>query len=465
MCGAVLESCPQKCGAYVPRKSLKTHKRFCLKRVRFDETNLLTTKHRMENNNYQDDDEKNLENINWREHVFSMLGVLKNSVKIAEDERNKIMENSWKTIKRLEEIEGATKNIRLTILGDSESVRQRFISYDKQLQSLDNCIIEIDNKTHDTFENVAYRLDVIQGSVINERNKQQNISDKLENNIQELRDTLTNDRVLISDICNEHKSRMNDLKLEVEMRFKKIDDIDDKYDIVSEKIDILVDELRKHSSCIIKQEQATKKLKLQMKEMIKCLEEFALKESDIVSNDLSRCQCVGQQQQVMMNGTVTSGRLLWRIDRYKEKMTSAKEINEALLSPVFFNKEYGYALQMEIYLNGRDRWKDRNVIGCLKVIEGPWDPLLDWPCVLRATVTLRDQDNPANNIRKIVKTRAKVDNDDKNRTSNGIQCDTAIDMFIPHTNFTRYDGFIKNNTLFLDIQVTELHKSTSSLIL
>ncbi|XP_044008411.1 TNF receptor-associated factor 5 [Aphidius gifuensis] len=447
LCGSVLESCPQKCGAYVPRKSLKIHKRFCLKRVRFDENNLTSTKLINDNNTIENKDLNN-----WHDYVTSMLDMLKNSIKNYEYEHNELIKNSCKTLKKIDEIDGITKNIKLTIFGDSEAIRQRFLYYDKQLKYIDDNIVDVDTKTRDSFDNVAYRMDVIHGSIINEKNKQNIVLNKFENDIKELKNFFNND----NNIFDEYKIQLNDIKLELEMRCKKQNIIDDKYDIISEKIDIIVDELKKNSEIIIKQEKKTKIIKGQMKEMIKCLEEFIMKNNATLNNNnLIKCNC---GEFIMNNISSINGRLIWRIDRYKEKMTISKETNEALLSPIFYNKEYGYALQMELYLNGRDRWKDRNIIGCLKVIDGPWDPLLDWPCILRATVTLRDQDNPANNIKKIIKTKAKINN----INNNSIDYDSTIDMFIPHTNITRYDGFTKNNIIFFDIQVTELRSSCSS---
>lgn len=46
---------------------------------------------------------------------------------------------------------------------------------------------------------------------------------------------------------------------------------------------------------------------------------------------------------------------------------------------------------MDINLNGIGTWKGRNIIACITVVSGEWDPLLVWPCKLQADIILRDQ--------------------------------------------------------------------------
>lgn len=46
---------------------------------------------------------------------------------------------------------------------------------------------------------------------------------------------------------------------------------------------------------------------------------------------------------------------------------------------------------MDVNLNGIGTWKGRNLIACITVVPGEWDPLLLWPCKLQADIILRDQ--------------------------------------------------------------------------
>lgn len=446
-CGAILQSCSNKCGAYFPRRSLSFHENQCLKFNKQSERHSLPRNFRMET----------CEEAEYRRKVLSLLQLLKTTVKSAECDRNQIKDDAARVKTRLATMETIAKSISCDLSNESNDTRKIQSSFDQRLNTLDYNLNQVEGRTRASFDAVTHRLDAMQSSVIDQRSKQVDLLSDCEVEIRDLKKFVANESILIGDIWDEHKRRMNDLKLELEMRCKTVEKLASEHDVLSEKLGGLMEELRKHTETIGKQEKMIKTLKYQLKDVIMYVEQLLVK--DVHSPDsLSVCD-----SPVFHN--YTKGRLLWRIDKYKEKMTGAKENDEqaVLLSPVFFNKEYGYALQMKLYLNGRDRWRDRNIIGCLQVIEGPWDPLLDWPCVLRASVTLRDQDNPANNIRKIVKTKANL-KDPEGGT--GLERDSVIDMFIPHTVLTRHHGYTRNNIIFLDVQVTEMRESlsTSSLI-
>ncbi|EDW25686.1 GL22390, partial [Drosophila persimilis] len=86
-----------------------------------------------------------------------------------------------------------------------------------------------------------------------------------------------------------------------------------------------------------------------------------------------------------------AGHLIFRIKDYSKKLDEAKQYDTILHSAMFSNKAFGYALRLDIYLNGKGTWKGRNLIACLNVLSGEYDPLLAWPCRLLAEVVIRDQ--------------------------------------------------------------------------
>lgn len=265
---------------------------------------------------------------------------------------------------------------------------------------------------------------------------------------------------MISGVWHEQLKHIHDLKLELEMRCKSSRELSDGHGVLFEKINILVDEMRSHSEAIMRQATEIKTLKFQMKDNVRYVEDMIKDDPQrrYGQNDI-QCRCTHEDS----DHVSVSGRFLWRIDRYKEKMTDAKENDVVLYSPLFYSKEYGYALKVELYLNGRGQWKGRHIIGCLRVVDGQWDPLLDWPCILQANITLRDQENPANDIRKIVKAVKKaILNDDSEK----LDKESVTYMFIPHSKLTRYSGYTKNDVLFLDCQLTNLKSciSTPSLL-
>lgn len=106
------------------------------------------------------------------------------------------------------------------------------------------------------------------------------------------------------------------------------------------------------------------------------------------------------------------GHLIWRINHYSKKLNDAKEADVPLKSPLFSNKHYGYALRLDVHLNGIGTWKNRNLIACLTVVNGDFDTLLPWPCKLKADIILRDQPddlNVATDITKLVITKKRND--------------------------------------------------------
>lgn len=117
------------------------------------------------------------------------------------------------------------------------------------------------------------------------------------------------------------------------------------------------------------------------------------------------------QRQFNMIGNIR-GHLIWKINNYSKKLNEARESEVPLKSPLFSNKHYGYALRLDVHLNGIGTWKNRNLIACLTVVNGDFDTLLPWPCKLKADIILRDQpDNlsEATDITKLVITKKRND--------------------------------------------------------
>lgn len=106
------------------------------------------------------------------------------------------------------------------------------------------------------------------------------------------------------------------------------------------------------------------------------------------------------------------GHMIWKINHYSKKLNDSKESDVPLKSPLFSNKHYGYALRLDVHLNGIGTWKNRNMIACLSVVSGDFDTLLPWPCKLKADIILREQPddlNVATDITKLVITKKRND--------------------------------------------------------
>lgn len=132
------------------------------------------------------------------------------------------------------------------------------------------------------------------------------------------------------------------------------------------------------------------------------------------------------------------GHLIWKINHYSRKLNDAKESEAPLKSPLFSNKHYGYALRLDIHLNGIGTWKNRNLIACLTVVNGDFDTLLPWPCKLKADIILRDQPDDLNDATDITKLVITKKRNDKLEYQNQF-------IHIPHTVLNRFDLCTTNN--------------------
>lgn len=442
-CAAVLEECPNKCGVYVPRRSLEEHQKSCNKRISKRNSQI-----------------RDIQESVWKEKVFSVLTLLRLAIDHGEKERNHLQDAFSRNLNLLHSQQESLAELRLNVVEAVEGARANSALINQRLNDLEIITDNVQHRTTFSFQQITEQLKLFEGELIGEggdkREPDKRVSDEWFKELRDLKTFIAKESIRVSDMWQEQTQRINDLKLELEMRCKSSQELTSKHDVLSGRVDGLFEEIRKHAESAAGQQSDIKGLRFQMKENLKYVEELIAENSRPESSLSSSCSCVSEGVECAS----TNGRVVWRIDRYREKMSEAKENGSALHSPIFYNKEYGYTLRMELLLNGRGQWKGRHVIGCLRVENGKWDPLLDWPCVLRAAVILRDQDNPANDIRKIVKTvaRDKDDSDDSDKES-------GLYMFIPHTTLSRHPGYTRNNVMFFDVQVKDIKTSASTMSL
>lgn len=438
-CGSVLEECSFKCGVYVPRKNMENHRKTCNRNI---------TK---ENNQI-----KETQDSLWKNKVFSILTLLRSAINIEEKERRILQDNMSHCLKLLNSQQKSIDFLRFQLTNVIKECHQSNEILNQRLNDLEITCDNMEQRTNLSFQQISEQLKFLHDELTNEQNKHDEVLGNWSLELKDLKTFLTKENVYINNIWQEQQQSINDFKLELEMRCKNSKELMDQQRFIMEKIKNLEKEIQEQLETTTNQKSDIKELKFQMKENLKYLEELIkdnLKFNILEFPDYQyKCECCDQYS--------NNGRLLWKIDRYKEKMTEAKENHCVLYSPKFLNKEYGYTLRLKLFLNGIGQWKDRHIIGCLQVETGKWDPLLDWPCILKATVILRNQENPANNVKKFVKA---VGQDKSN--ANDVNKETGIYMFIPHTILTRYPGYIKDNALFLDIQVTSIKSSASTLSL
>lgn len=430
-CASVLEECPNKCGVYISRRNLEEHRKSCNRKL-----------------SRRNNQIKEIQDSVWKEKVFSVLTLLRLAIDQGEKERIHLQDDLSRNLSLLYSQQESLTALQSNIAEVIENYRGNDAILNLRLNDLEMITDNIQHRVSLSFRQVSEQLKVFEERLTSEQNK--SASNDWCKELKNVKTFVAKESVRTSDMWQEYSQRLNDLKLELEMRCKDSKDLTFKCDTLSKRLDSLAEEILKCSENTGKQKSDLKGLKFQMKENLRYIEELIAENCRPASllTSSSSCSCA--------EGVSTNGRIIWRIDYYKEKMSEAKENGRALYSPIFYDKEYGYTLRMELFLNGKGQWKDRHIIGCLRVENGKWDPLLSWPCVLRAIVILRDQDNPANDVRKIVKTIGRDKND-----SNEPDKESELYMFVPHTTLNRYASYTKNNVMFLDVQVKDIRTSVS----
>jgi hypothetical protein len=148
-------------------------------------------------------------------------------------------------------------------------------------------------------------------------------------------------------------------------------------------------------------------------------------------------------RQARGNAFLALGHIVWRISDFEAKMNDAKENDTVLHSPVFYSSEYGYKLRVELRLNGMGQWTGRHMTASLQVLEGEWDPLLQWPFNQRVTLTLRDQNSPPDKVNSLVKNL--VEGKEK-------EVPAGLHVFIPHTTLQQHN-YVCNNIMYIEVTV------------
>lgn len=435
-CGAVLEECPEKCGAYIPRNELQEHRNQCLRGLG---NNVQRTSDSLE------DKIKSLRESAWKNKVVSILGLLRTAVFEGEKEIKELRDTLASSLQLTNEA------LRKDILEELFESRRSANSMNIRLSNLEKSYTELQYKFVQNIQHTNVQIDNLKFETTNEQHRSMEEREKCYAVLEEMKANFTAESATICRLWQEQVKNIHDMKLELEMRCKLSKELVNKYNSLFDRVEALEKQIQKNSEAVAEQAVDAKTLRFQMKDNVEYIEEI-LKEIENKPSPYHECHCQSE--------SIPIGHLIWRIDRFKEKMEEAKLNDSVLASPIFYDKEYGYTLRMELRLNGMGHWKNRHVIGCLRIVDGKWDPLLTWPCILKADVTLRDQDNSINNVDKFVRAVKKGNSNEE------LEHNSDLYMFIPHTTLARHSGYTKNNVMFLEIRVKDnkFKGSTMSLV-
>ena len=147
------------------------------------------------------------------------------------------------------------------------------------------------------------------------------------------------------------------------------------------------------------------------------------------------------------------GVYIWKIERFSQ-LKSAAETGEriSITSDPFYTKEFGYQMSMKIYpaLVGVGIGTHLSVFFTL--MKGEFDDLLTWPFKQKVIFTILDQINKTADHSYIFGSYLRVQCCHEPTIDDNIA--SGDPMFISFDQI--YCGYIKNDTIFLKIEVCEL---------
>ncbi|KAL7293589.1 hypothetical protein TKK_0012677 [Trichogramma kaykai] len=453
-CGAVLEECPAKCGAYATRVDLEEHLVRCLGNANRQQNrqNGAACHSNNNNNNGVSCSERtggieaiearlrSLKQSSWQDKVVSILGLLRTAINEGEQEV-KDLRNTLAS-----SLQATNEALRKDILQELFESRKSSAALNARLGGLERCYLDLQNRSASGMQQLAAQLDALRLESAEERRQLAMERDYWRALLDDCKAHFSQERAEICKLWREQSERVHDLRLELEMRCKSTNELVAKLEELNERIAALEQRSQDESEATTNLlNTECKTLRLQMKQNVDFIQDIIREAIKSQPTKYYECSCQSESQFI--------GRLVWRIEDFEEKFQEARDANAVLYSPIFHDREFGYTLRLELYLNGLGQWKNRHVIGCLQFVEGKWDPLLEWPCSMKATVTLKDQDNSLNDVNKIVKITKSM------RLKDAAVADsenpTNQRMFIAHTQLARHPGYTKNDVMYLDIRISK----------
>uniref|UniRef100_A0A1I8M3S8 Uncharacterized protein n=1 Tax=Musca domestica TaxID=7370 RepID=A0A1I8M3S8_MUSDO len=412
-CGQVLEQCPNTCNVFVPRIRMRAHLKECPRnkrrsasadrvdqqvdyRVQVVENEINTLRSVLN------------EEIRQRLHLITDVGNLRKQNQVIDDWQQSTNQSLKSLQNRLDE-----ENTQRTF--EVEQCQQDFRCCFDTVQSLKR---EIQNEIDDLEKHI--------NQMSLELTQHQN---HLNDNIMKLEETVLLHEKINRDKFIEIENYLQSINLDLNAKLGPEHDVA-KY----AALDLEVKGM-KHIVCDT--EERCDKLETLVSQIDRNLHHTMQ-----LVNDLENHIATQQRLTSYIN---PQGHLLWRIKDFSKKFEEARQYDTILHSAMFSNKPFGYALRLDIYLNGKGTWKGRNMIACLNVIAGEYDPLLPWPCRLQADVIIRDQTINATNPEDYVKTVMV-----RKKSDDYIQ--TKQFFYIPHT-ILKQSNYIKNDSLFVEVRI------------
>ncbi|TDG39576.1 hypothetical protein AWZ03_014002 [Drosophila navojoa] len=419
-CGQVLEQCPNSCNVFIPRIRMRSHLKEC-------------------------------QRGNHQQKMQRLTASMERLDQFA-DHRVQVLEQDISTIRSVlnEEIRQ-----RLHLITDVGNIRKNNHVVEDWTRVTDDCIAELrqqlnEERAQRTFATEQNQVDFQYCCSIT-----QSLKEQLEKKMNDLQQHINQ---LSSDVSF-HQNHLNDniMKLE-EIVFENERINQDKFVRIEQFLQEINEDIKTKlgSTVLSTSKQATLDYEVKNVKSIMCETEERCDKLQSIIQDLDKTlhqtmQSIADiENQLAMQQRIASvqnirGHLIWRIKDYSKKLEEAKQYDTILHSAMFSNKAFGYALRLDIYLNGKGTWKGRNLIACLNVLSGEYDPLLTWPCRLQAEIIIRDQSGIALEAQDYVKTiYVRKKSDDYIQTNQYFH--------IPHKVITSRN-YLRNDSLFVEVRV------------
>ncbi|EDW65624.2 TNF receptor-associated factor 3 [Drosophila virilis] len=417
-CGQVLEECPNSCNVFIPRIRMRSHLKECPRS---------------------------------KQHLQRMSASMERLDQHA-DHRVQVLEQDITTIRSVlnEEIRQ-----RLHLITDVGNIRKHNQVVEDWTKDTDDSLAELRQQLEEERAQRSFAAEQTQADFQYCCNITQSLKEQVEMKMNDLQQHINqlssevsfhqnqlNDNIMkLEEIVFENERLNRDKFVQIEQFLQEInEDIKTKLgtnDFATTKQATLDCEVKNVKSIVCETEERCDRLQNLVQDLDKALHQTMQSIADI-ENQLAMQQRIASVQNIR-------GHLIWRIKDYSKKLEEAKQYDTILHSAMFSNKAFGYALRLDIYLNGKGTWKGRNLIACLNVLSGEYDPLLTWPCRLQAEIIIRDQSGITLEGQDYVKTINVRKKSDDYIQSNQY-------FHIPHKVITSRN-YLRNDSLFVEVRV------------
>ncbi|XP_049825568.1 TNF receptor-associated factor 3 [Aethina tumida] len=429
VCSRVLEACPYKCGSYVARAEMTKHKREC--------TNASQS---------QMSKAKSMASLAQVDNISLSNRSIGNG-SIGSDSGHHSMTNGVsqeKMIKNLQSLNAFCAQFKQNIDRinyQNNAFNQWKSIIDTQINDIKKSL-EFHQTSKENTDGILYRMQELLFNL-----------DQLPLSFKSLKDAFKNEQLLNRKINSDVTQNLEQFRLKFQ---EDVANLMTTISIQNEENKELKSNLEKTKAALEEQQlkltnvvfdlRSTTQTASETEEKVEILE----RENNNLKRTIEELTMDIENFQLNNDKSSMTGKLMWKIHRVQGKLQTAKETQCCYHSSALYTHEYGYKINLSLYLNGRGKWKDRYALLCMNVLKGDYDLMLKWPCCIEGSLTLRDLENfddPRHFSKSIVAKRQSAEDDpDEPKESD------PTFMFIPH-NVLFKEKHVKGDTIFLELTI------------